>query len=171
MRNPDLVFLKRFSVILGILMAVAVFLIVVAVSIHFSQPREVDPSVQARVEQRIRPVGDVYAGATGAAAKAAAEEAARAAAASQVAFGGTLEGDVIYNGACAACHGTGAGGAPTLTRGEWGARLAQGSDTLHRHAIEGFTGSQGLMPAKGGMPSLTDEQVIAAVDWMVDNLN
>ena len=43
-------------------------------------------------------------------------------------------------------------------------------DTLHKHAIEGYTGSAGLMPAKGGNPALTDEQVIASVDWMIDNL-
>ena len=41
---------------------------------------------------------------------------------------------------------------------------------LHRHAIEGFTGSTGMMPARGGNPALTDEQVIASVDWMLENL-
>ena len=41
---------------------------------------------------------------------------------------------------------------------------------LDRHAIEGFQGAAGLMPAKGGNPALTDEQVVATVQWMVDNL-
>ena len=41
---------------------------------------------------------------------------------------------------------------------------------LHRHAIEGYTGATGVMPPKGGNPALTDEQVIATVDWMLDNL-
>ena len=50
------------------------------------------------------------------------------------------------------------------------ARIAQGADTLHKHAIEGFQGNAGIMPAKGGNPALTDEQVIATVQWMVDNL-
>jgi cytochrome c5 len=43
-------------------------------------------------------------------------------------------------------------------------------DTLLKHAIEGFTGNAGIMPPKGGNPSLTDEQVQATVQWMVDNL-
>ena len=41
---------------------------------------------------------------------------------------------------------------------------------MNKHAIEGFQGSAGIMPAKGGNPNLTDEQVIATVQWMVDNL-
>ncbi|TQD51331.1 c-type cytochrome, partial [Marilutibacter aestuarii] len=101
---------------------------------------------------------------------AAASAAAAAAAASQVAYGGTLDGAVIYNNLCTGCHTSGAGGAPTLDHSHWDARLAKGTDTLHKHAIEGFTGEAGLMPAKGGNPALTDEQVVAAVDWMLDNL-
>jgi cytochrome c5 len=49
-----------------------------------------------------------------------------------------------------------------------GARASKGKDTLYKHAIEGFTGSAGVMPAKGGNAALTDEQVKAAVDWMLD---
>ena len=52
----------------------------------------------------------------------------------------------------------------------WASRIAQGKDTLHKHAIEGYTGSAGVMPPKGGNPALTDEQVIATVDWMLENL-
>jgi cytochrome c5 len=77
---------------------------------------------------------------------------------------------VIYGNLCGACHTSGAGGAPKLEKAAWAARIAQGVDTLHKHAIEGFTGTEGMMPAKGGNPSLTDEQVIATVDWMVENL-
>ena len=65
---------------------------------------------------------------------------------------------------------TGAGGAPTMDKAHWAARIAQGTETLHKHAIEGFTGSAGVMPAKGGNPALTDEQVKATVDWMIANL-
>ncbi|TWG85939.1 hypothetical protein L599_000900000530 [Luteimonas sp. J16] len=64
----------------------------------------------------------------------------------------------------------GAGGAPTLAAGQWSARIAQGAETLYRHAIEGYTGSAGVMPPKGGNPALTEEQVRASVDWMLDNL-
>jgi cytochrome c5 len=60
--------------------------------------------------------------------------------------------------------------APTLVQAQWNARIAQGMDTLYRHSIEGFVGNSGVMPAKGGNPALTDEQVQATVDWMVGNL-
>ena len=60
--------------------------------------------------------------------------------------------------------------APMLTAAGMGARASKGVDTLYKHAIEGFTGAAGVMPAKGGNPALTDEQVKATVDWMVNNL-
>ena len=69
-----------------------------------------------------------------------------------------------------ACHTGGVGGAPTLDHGHWDARIAQGTDTLYTHAIEGFTGAAGVMPARGGNPALTDEQMKATVDWMLANL-
>lgn len=50
-----------------------------------------------------------------------------------------------------------------------GARaLPQGKDTMYKHAIEGFTGAKGMMPAKGGSANLTDAEVKAAVDYMAD---
>lgn len=170
MRNYDLEFLKHFSMVIGFLVLVTLGLIIGAFVIHKELPPEVDPAVAQRTERRIAPVGAVYAGSTGAAAQAAAAAAAAAQAASQVAYGGTLDGSVIYNNLCAGCHNSGAGGAPTLDRAHWGARIAQGAETLHKHAIEGYTGSAGVMPPKGGNPALTDEQVIATVDWMLENI-
>ena len=123
-----------------------------------------------RTSARIHPAGAVYAGDTGAAAQAAAAAAAAAKAASQVAYGGTTDGSVIYESLCGACHTGGVGGAPTLDHGHWDARIAQGTDTLYTHAIEGFTGAAGVMPARGGNPALTDEQMKATVDWMLANL-
>jgi cytochrome c5 len=76
-------------------------------------------------------------------------------------------GEKTYKQACALCHGTGAGGAPMLTdRSDWEPRIAQGKDVLYQHALEGFTGSKGMMPSRGGNVSLSDEQVKAAVDYM-----
>lgn len=170
MRNYDLEFLKKFSMVIGFLVLVTLGLILGSIYLHGTLPYEVDPSVTERTRQRIAPAGAVYAGATGAAAQAAAAQAAAAAAASQVAYGGTLDGSVIYGNLCAGCHKSGAGGAPTLARGEWTARLAQGNDVLYRHAIEGYIGEAGVMPPKGGNPALTDEQVTVTVDWMLANL-
>ena len=99
-----------------------------------------------------------------------AQAAALAAASSQQAYGCTLDGGVIYQNLCGACHTSGVGNAPTLTAAGMGARAAKGTETLYKHAIEGFTGPDGgIMPPKGGNPALTDEQVHATVDWMLAN--
>ena len=156
--------------VLGALMAVTAVLLVFAHYLHGTAPTDPDPRAEARVQERIRPVGGVYAGETGAAAMAAAAEAARLAAASQVAYEGTLDGSVIYGQLCGACHTSGAGGAPMLTQAAWSARVAQGTEALVKHAIDGYQGSAGLMPARGGNPSLSDAQVEATVKWMLDNI-
>jgi cytochrome c5 len=169
-RNHDLVFLKHFSMVIAFLMALTVVLIVFAYYMHGTAPTHPDTAAEARVQARIQPVGGVYAGETGAAAMAAAAEAARAAAATQVAYDGTLDGSVVYANLCGACHTSGAGGAPMMTQAAWASRTAQGMETLVKHAIDGYQGSAGLMPARGGNPSLSDAQVEATVKWMVDNL-
>lgn len=170
MRNYDLEFLKHFSQVIVFLMGVTLALILLGLYFNSQQEPEPNPVAEAATLQRIRPAGAVYAGATGAAAAAAAKAAAAEAAAGQVAYDGTLDGSVIYQNLCGACHTAGAGGAPKLEKAAWTARIAQGMETLDKHAIEGFQGAAGVMPAKGGNPSLTDEQVIATVQWMVDNL-
>ncbi len=170
MRNYDLDFLKHFSMVIAFLMAVTLGLILFSVYLHDALPQEVSPIEAQRTEGRIAPSGAVFAGASGEAAKAAADAAAKAAAASQVAYGGTLDGAVIYDSLCAACHKSGVGGAPMLTAAGLGARASLGKDTLHKHAIEGYTGNAGVMPAKGGNPALTDDQVKATVDWMLDQV-
>lgn len=77
------------------------------------------------------------------------------------------KGEHVYKGTCAMCHGTGAGGAPLFkSRDDWAPRIAQGKDTLYAHALKGFTGGKGTMPAKGGNASLADDDVKAGVDYM-----
>ncbi len=170
MRNYDLDFLKRFSMVIAFLSAVTLGLILFAAYLHHGVEHATNPIEVARTEARIAPAGGVYAGASGEAAKAAADEAAKSAAAAQVAYGGTLDGAVIYDNLCAGCHKSGAGGAPLLTAAGLGARAGQGKDTLYKHAIEGYQGTAGVMPAKGGNPALTDEQVQVTVDWMLDQV-
>jgi cytochrome c5 len=80
------------------------------------------------------------------------------------------DGQAIYSRSCALCHATGTAGAPRLgDKADWEPRLAQGMDVIHRHAIEGFTGRKGIMPARGGAASLTDDEVKAAADFMAGN--
>jgi cytochrome c5 len=80
-----------------------------------------------------------------------------------------VDGAGVYNTACMACHAAGVAGAPKLGDAEgWSARIDQGAETLVEHAIQGFQGGSGFMPAKGGNPSLSDQEVAAAVQYMVD---
>ncbi len=83
-----------------------------------------------------------------------------------------LTGPQVYNAVCIACHSPpGVGGAPAFGDGEvWAARIAQGIDTLIDHALHGFTGSTGVMPKKGERIDLSDEEVIGAVKYMVEQI-
>ncbi|PPT27659.1 c-type cytochrome [Xanthomonas arboricola] len=171
MRNYDLEFLKKFSMVIGLLVVITLGLIALAAYLQRAIPDEVSPTAAKRVQQRIAPAGAVYAGTTGASAQAAAQAAALAKAASQSAYGGSTDGKTIFDNLCTACHTAGVGKAPTLDHAHWDARIAQGKDTLYKHAIEGYTGPDGgIMPPKGGNPALTEEQVRATVDWMLSNL-
>ena len=171
MRNHDAVFLKHFSQVIAILVGITIALILLGMYINSLKPAEANPVAEAALMARIQPVGAVYAGATGAAAQAAAASAAAEAAKGQVAYGGTLDGGTIYGNLCTGCHTAGVNKAPQLVKAQWAARVAQGVDTLHSHAINGFNGPDGgVMPAKGGNPALSDEQVKATVDWMLTQL-
>lgn len=83
------------------------------------------------------------------------------------ATGGSDVGEKLYTSNCKTCHEGGLAGAPKLgDAAAWKDRIAQGNDTLHKHAIEGFQGKTGVMPPKGGSMASNDE-VKAAVDYMV----
>lgn len=76
-----------------------------------------------------------------------------------------LAGDAVYTANCAACHATGAAGAPKLGEaGDWTKRIAQGAETLFKHAIGGLN----AMPAKGGNPDLDDVEIKRAVVYMAN---
>ncbi len=78
------------------------------------------------------------------------------------------DGEKIYKATCFACHGLGVAGAPKVgDKTAWEARIAKGDDVLHTSAIKGIQGTTGVMPPKGGNFSLSDDEVKAAVDYMV----
>jgi cytochrome c5 len=147
------------KVIIGVLAGLAVFTVVIIIlanSIGDLEQETVDPGKRGpqAVADRIAPVGQVrVAGQEPEQAEAAApEEPARS-------------GEQVYNAACAACHGTGAAGAPKLgDEAAWAPRLEKGFDTLLSHSINGFKG----MPARGGNPNLTDLEMHKSVAYMVE---
>lgn len=67
---------------------------------------------------------------------------------------------LIYEQNCRSCHGTGVMGAPKLGHERYSADI----EILVENSINGI----GQMPARGGNSSLSDEQVRAAVEYMVD---
>lgn len=74
-------------------------------------------------------------------------------------------GEAVFKAVCAACHATGAAGAPKVgDAGAWAARIGQGQSTLFEHAIKGIR----AMPAKGGNPDLDDVEVERAVVYMAN---
>lgn len=78
-------------------------------------------------------------------------------------------GKSVFGKTCALCHAAGVAGAPKPgDKEDWAPRIAQGKDTLYKHALEGFTGSKGQMPARGANAALPDAEVKAAVDYMAD---
>ncbi len=173
--DQDRQFFDTFMLVLGILVAVAVAIYFLAqgmsarTQLAFIQE---DPRVQARVDERIASMVRVaVAGEDNShlPAPGPAPTAQAAAAAAPAAATADLTADQVYAAACAACHAAGVAGAPILgDQAAWSARIAQGMDTLATHAIDGYQGEAGYMPAKGGRSDLSDEQVRAAVQYMVE---
>jgi len=80
-----------------------------------------------------------------------------------------ITGKAIYLQECSLCHNEGEEGAPALTHlDEWQNRSNKGENVLIDHAIHGFVGEDGKMPARGGTETLTDEEVTAAVKFMTN---
>ena len=77
-------------------------------------------------------------------------------------------GEAVFVGACSGCHLVGAAGAPKIGDDRaWEARVEKGPAALIRNAIEGFDGTAGTMPARGGNADLSDEDVAAAVAYLI----
>ena len=112
---------------------------------------------RAAIEARIQPYSQVCVAGDDSCAGGAAAVAS-----------GPRSGEAVYNGACMACHSTGAAGAPKVgDAAAWGERLAKGIDALYNSGVNGVAGTG--MIAKGGCADCSDEEIHAAVDYMVEN--
>lgn len=165
----DREFYRIFSGLMGVLVAVAVVLFILAhmVVSGSSLSRKTAAEQKAAdkaIAERIKPVGEVAVGTNvmdGFIPPANAAGPGPAA-------GGASKGQSTYETACVACHGSGVMGAPKLgDKAAWKDRIAKGKPKLYESALKGFQGKVGFMPPKGGNPALKDEDVKAAVDYMV----
>lgn len=120
------------------------------------------------LENRIKPIGQVRLVGQAQPVIASAPAMSAAAPAAEVAAAPAAEkplGERIYSSACFACHGTGAAGAPKLgDQAAWTPRSAQGMAVLMQHATNGFN----AMPARGGNAALTDDELKAAITYMLE---
>ena len=168
MSNPvtstDRIFLKHFAMLIGFLAIVAVILMALGAHIYANHPPEQVRRPQQAVSGRIAPVGAVYAGDTGRAAMRRRRTRPRRPRPrrSPMAARPTARRSSATS-ATAATRPAPAARRRSATRPPGRRASREGLDTLVKHAIEGFTGKSGIMPAKGGNPALTDEQVKATV--------
>jgi cytochrome c5 len=82
-------------------------------------------------------------------------------------FSSAADGRGVYLRACAACHAIGTAGAPRLGDSRaWAPRLEAGASVLDASVLRG----RGAMPPKGGNASLTDEDVRAALAYMLSRV-
>lgn len=162
-QQEDRAFLRQFGGIIAGFMLLTVALIFLA---RYMQPdsdadANANPSQKILAEKRIAPVGAVRSGEEGAAALAEAQAAAvEAAPAAEV----EVDGSAVYAGLCKTCHEAGIAEAPIAGSDQMAARLQEkGLETLVSNAVNGLN----AMPPRGGNPTLTDEQIQAAVEFML----
>lgn len=163
--SQDRKFADIFLLVLGILFLISIGVFVLSSRISSTQFGEIvqgDSAYQDEVLDRIRPVGRVLLPGE------LPETEAEAVAAATTPVAEALTGPQVYNQACLACHAAGVAGAPILgDAGAWAPRIAQGIETLRTRAVEGYTGSAGYMPPKGGRLDLSDQEIYDAIDYMV----
>jgi len=168
--SRDQNFFDMYSLVIGVLAAIALGILVLAKEMSDrTQGVYTRDTAEFRsaVEERIKPVGQIYL--PGDEMLASAPVVATLAVPEPVAT--PMSGAEVYNSACLACHGAGVAGAPILGNQEqWAARIAQGLDVLKEHAINGYSGAAGYMPAKGGRMDLSDDEVGASVEYMVSEV-
>jgi cytochrome c5 len=165
--SRDQKFFDMYSIVIGILAAFALAVLVLSLKmadltqgVYTRDVAEYQEAVNARIE----PLSQVYL--SGEHHESSAPTIETAAAAEPVAT--AMSGPQVYNEACIACHGAGIGGAPVLgDSAGWSERIAKGNDVLNSNAINGYTGV-GYMPPKGGRVDLSDQEIIDAVSYMVD---
>ena len=165
-QDEDQKFFDLFTLIIGLLIGITFGIFLLARYVGGETQAQwamEDPFAQEEMTARLAPAGRVVLPGD----ERAATPAAQVSAAQPVAA--PMSGPQVYNAACVACHGAGIGGAPKVGDAPaWTDRIAQGQEILTDHVINGYTGSAGYMPPKGGRVDLSDEEILAAMSYMLE---
>jgi cytochrome c5 len=168
--KQDTHFINIFSLVIGILVAIAIAIFALARTVA-SHTQDVDVRAEAQylksVDGRIEPFAhEAVAGKDNSSLAIKADTTAAAATGGAAAI--PKDGAEVFQQTCSACHGAGIAGAPKAgDRAAWAPRIAKGKAVLYQHALQGFQGTSGVMPPKGGRTDLPDDLIKAAVDHMV----
>ena len=169
MSKQDTHFFNVFSLVIGLLVAVAIGLFALAriVASH-TQDRQVltEADYAKNVATRIAPPTQEAIAGHDNSALAIKSPGPAGAGTAEVAI--PKNGTELFEQTCSTCHGQGIAGAPKAgDKAAWGPRIAKGKAVLYEHALNGYTGSAGVMPPKGGRTDISDDLVKQAVDHMV----
>lgn len=167
-KEQDAAVVRNFSLVLFFLVVigVAAYMIAKMVSGDIDKTQDTDVAIAAR----LAPIGGVNTGEPFimGGAEAGPGQAAAASSEATVAAAVPATGKAAYGKICFACHDAGIGGAPKHgDTAAWAGRIDKGPDMMVSNAINGMTGEAGMMPPKGGLPSLSDDDVRAAVMYML----
>ena len=153
-KNHDQVFVINFGMVLAVLFGIF-FVCIAAARLLDSGEVHADPDAEARLEERIKPVGSVITDPSVLVKMAAAAQASRE----------PMSGEQVYTKVCSGCHAAGVLNAPKFgDKAAWSGRLAKegGLEGLVKKAISGIN----AMPPRGGDTSLSDAEVHAAVEHL-----
>jgi len=157
--KQDTHFINIFSLVIGILVAIAIAIFALARTVA-SRTQDIDVRAEAQylksVDGRIQPFAhEAVAGHDNSSLAIKADTTAAA-------TGGSA---AIPKDGAEVFQQTGAPKAGD--RAAWAPRIAKGKAVLYQHALQGFQGTSGVMPPKGGRVDLPDDLIKAAVDHMV----
>jgi cytochrome c5 len=171
--KQDTHFINMFSLVIGALVALAIVFFVAARAIGAATQDKAVLSGQdyyKSVAARVAPLEQEAVAGQNNAALAIKPMAGATAQAGGGSSGLAMptSGKDLFDQTCSACHGAGIAGAPKAgDKAAWASHISKGLPTLYDHALHGFTGDTGTMPAKGGRTDVPDAMVEQAVNYMV----
>ena len=159
----DAEFYKVFAIVSVIIIGLAIFIAILSnvfAGYASSASENYKVQIQSDTNQRIAPSGKINL-----ASNPSIKQEVMVVSVSETKI---FTGKEVYNTVCMSCHTSGAAGAPVIgNNSQWSDRLSKGKDTLYASAINGI----GIMPAKGGVSSLSDNEIKSAVDYILSESN